>query len=91
MSEWRETVTEYTREYIRLRKETNRLLREGKIDKHQANHQNGNAKQFLMFARYQLKVAKKTNNLKNADSAPQTGGQIQKTTGTQRSGDSRHR
>ena len=58
MSELLETVGEYTREYIRLRKETNRLLRQGKIDKQEANHRNGNAKQFLMFARYQLETAK---------------------------------
>ena len=58
MSELLETVRQYTREYIRLRKETNRLLRQGKIDKQEANHRNGNAKQFLMFARYQLETAK---------------------------------
>ena len=68
MSESRETVRAYTREYIRLRKETNRLLREGKIDKNEANHQNGNAKQFLMFARYQLEAAKKAENLKSSAS-----------------------
>ena len=70
MSELRETVKEYTREYIRLRKETNRLLREGKIDKQEANHRNGNAKQFLMFARYQLEAAKKTGNLEKPASPP---------------------
>ncbi|HET9883216.1 MAG TPA: hypothetical protein VFS81_15780 [Candidatus Binatia bacterium] len=69
-SELRETFSDYTREYIRLRKETNRLLREGKIDKHEANHRNGNAKQFLMFARYQLEAAKKTSNLKSSASSP---------------------
>ena len=63
MSDLLQTVRDYTREYIRLRKETNRLLREGKIDKQEANHQNGNAKQFLMFARYQLEAAKKASNL----------------------------
>ncbi|HEX6436468.1 MAG TPA: hypothetical protein VF182_05010 [Candidatus Binatia bacterium] len=68
MSESRETVRAYTREYIRLRKETNRLLREGKIDKNEANHQNGNAKQFLMFARHQLEAAKKAENLKSSAS-----------------------
>jgi hypothetical protein len=67
-SELRETFRDYTTEYIRLRKETNRLLKEGKIDKHQANHRNGNAKQFLMFARYQLEAAKKTNTQKSASS-----------------------
>ena len=65
-SELRETFSEY----IRLRKETNRLLREGKIDKHEANHRNGNAKQFLMFARYQLEAAKKSSNLKSPASSP---------------------
>lgn len=64
MSELLETVRQYTREYIRLRKETNRLLRQGKIDKQEANHRNGNAKQFLMFARYQLETAKKAGDLK---------------------------
>ena len=57
MSELRD-VREYTREYIMLRKETNRLLREGKIDRQEANHRYGNAKQFLMFARYLLETAK---------------------------------
>ena len=71
MSESRGTVRDYTSEYIRLRKETNRLLREGKIDKHEANHRNGNAKQFLMFARYQRELAKKTSRLKSPVSAPQ--------------------
>lgn len=61
MSELRETVRDYTREYIRLRKETNRLLREGKINKQEANHRNGNAKQFLMFARYKLETVKKAS------------------------------
>ena len=70
MSELLETAREYTREYIRLRKETNRLLREGKIDKQEANHQNGNAKQFLIFARYQLEAAKKTSNLEKPASSP---------------------
>ena len=70
MSEFRETVREYTREYIRLRKETNRLLREGQIDKQEANHRNGNAKQFLMFARYQLEAAKKSSNLEKPASSP---------------------
>jgi len=69
-SELRETCSDYIREYIRLRKETNRLLREGKIDQHEANHRNGNAKQFLMFARYRLEAAKKTNNLKKPASSP---------------------
>ena len=59
MSELLETVRQYTREYIRLRKETNQLLRQGKIDKQEAN-----AKQFLMFARYQLETAKKAGDLK---------------------------
>jgi len=68
MSEFRKTVTDYAREYIRLRKETNRLLREGKIDKHEANHRNGNAKQFLMFARYQLETVKKAGNLERPES-----------------------
>ena len=62
MSELLETVREYTREYIKLRRETNGLLREGKIDKQEANHRNGNAKQFLMFARYQLETAKKAGD-----------------------------
>jgi hypothetical protein len=71
MSEVRETAWKYTREYIRLRKETNQLLREGKIDKHDADHRNGNAKQFLLFARFQLENAKKTRNQKLTDiSAP---------------------
>ena len=70
MSELRETVREYTREYIRLRKETNRLLREGKINKQEANHRNGNAKQFLMFARYKLETAKKASTLKSPASSP---------------------
>ena len=64
MSELLETAREYTREYIRLRKETNRLLRQGKIAKQEADHRNGNAKQFLMFARYQLETAKKAGDLK---------------------------
>jgi hypothetical protein len=64
MSELRETAREYTREYIRLKKETNRLLREGKINEQEADHRHGNAKQFLLFARFQLKTAKKTNILK---------------------------
>jgi hypothetical protein len=91
MSEPGETVTDYTREYIRLRKETNRLLREGKIDKHEANHQNGNAKQFLMFARYQLKVAKKTSNLKNAVGAPQNWRPDSEDNWHAKAGNSRHR
>ena len=70
MSELQKTIREYTREYIRLREETIRLLREGKIDKQEANHRNGNAKQFLMFARYQLEAAKKTSNLKKPASSP---------------------
>jgi hypothetical protein len=70
MSESRETVREYTREYIRLRNETSRLLRKGKIDQQEANHRNGNAKQFLMFARYQLESAKKASNLKGPASSP---------------------
>ena len=70
MSELRETAREYTREYIRLRKETNRLLRDRKIDKHEANHRNGNAKQFLMFARYRLGAANKTSNLEKPASSP---------------------
>ena len=69
-SELREIFSDYTREYIRLRKETNRLLREGKIDKLEANHRNSNAKQFLMFARYQLEAARKTSNLKKPASSP---------------------
>jgi hypothetical protein len=64
MSELQKTIREYTREYIRLTQETSRLLREGKIDKQEANHRNGNAKQFLMFARYHFEAAKKTSNLK---------------------------
>ena len=64
MSELREAAREYTREYIRLKKETSRLLREGKIDEQEADHRNGNAKQFLLFARYQLETAKKTSMLK---------------------------
>ena len=63
MSDLRATAEDYTREYIRLRKETNRLLREGKIDKHEANHRNSNAEQFLVFARYQVENAKKGSNL----------------------------
>jgi hypothetical protein len=70
MSELRKTAGEYTREYIRLRKETNRLLRDGKIDKQEANHRNRNAKQFLVFARYQLAAAKKTSNLETTASSP---------------------
>jgi hypothetical protein len=70
MSELREIVREYTREYIKLRNETSRLLREGKIDKQEANHRNGNAKQFLMFARYQLETAKTASNLKGPASSP---------------------
>ena len=69
MSELLETVRQYTREYIRLRKETNQLLRQGKIDKQEANHRNGNAKQFLMFARYQLETAK-ASNLRRPASSP---------------------
>jgi hypothetical protein len=65
MSELLEAVRQYTREYIRLRKETNRLLREGEIDKQEADHRNGNAKQFLMFARYQLETAKRAGDLKS--------------------------
>ena len=65
MSDLRETVRKYRRDYIRLRRETNRLLREGKINRQEADHRNGNAKQFLMFARYQLEAAKKASNLKN--------------------------
>lgn len=68
-SELQETVRDYTRAYIRLRKETNRLLREGKIDKHEANHRNGNAKQFLIFARYKLETAKEASNLKSSVSS----------------------
>jgi hypothetical protein len=64
MSELRETAREYTREYMRLKKETNRLLEEGKIDEQEADHRNGNAKQFLLFARFQLQTAKKTSMLK---------------------------
>jgi hypothetical protein len=64
MSELLEAVRQYTREYIRLRKETNRLLRQGQIDKQEADHRNANAKQFLMFARYQLETAKKAGDLK---------------------------
>lgn len=64
MSELREAAREYTREYLRLKKETSRLLREGKIDEQEADHRNGNAKQFLLFARYQLETAKKTSMLK---------------------------
>jgi hypothetical protein len=60
MSELQETVRDYTREYIRLRKETNRLLREARIDKQEANHRNGNAKQFLIFARYRVDAQRKT-------------------------------
>jgi hypothetical protein len=67
MSELLEAVRQYTREYIRLRKETNRLLRQGKIDEQEADHRNGNAKQFLMFARYQLETAK-AGDLKRAAS-----------------------
>ncbi len=66
MSELLEIAREYTREYIRLRKETNRLLRDRKIDKQEANHRNGNAKQFFVFARYQLEAAKKTANLQSS-------------------------
>ena len=72
-SELRVTFSDYTREYIRLRKETNRLLRERKIDKHEANHRNGNAKQFLMFARYQLEAAKKTSTSRVPQTRPITG------------------
>ena len=64
MSELRQTAREYTREYIRLKKETIRLLKEGKIDEQEADHRNGNAKQFLLFARFQLQTAKKTSMLK---------------------------
>ena len=64
MSELRETAREYTREYMRLKKETNRLLKEGKIDEQEADHRNGNAKQFLLFARFQLETAKKASMLK---------------------------
>ena len=64
MSELRETAREYTREYMRLKKETSRLLKEGKIDEQEADHRNGNAKQFLLFARFQLQTAKKTSMLK---------------------------
>lgn len=61
MSDFREIARKYTREYIRLRKETHRLLRDGQIDKQEADHRNGNAKQLLLFARFQLQTAKKTN------------------------------
>jgi hypothetical protein len=70
MSELQKTIREYTREYIKLRNETSRLLREGKIDKQEANHRNGNTKQFLVFARYQLEAAKKTSNVKKPISSP---------------------
>jgi len=71
MSELLETVRQYTRDYIRLRKETNRLLREGKITKQEADHRNGNAKQFLVFARYQLETATKANSLTPPPGSPQ--------------------
>jgi hypothetical protein len=61
MSEFREIARKYTVEYIRLKKETNQLLREGKIDQQEADHRNGNAKQLLLFARFQLQTAKKTS------------------------------
>jgi hypothetical protein len=61
MSEFREIARKYAGEYIRLRKETNQLLREGKIDQHEADHRIGNAKQLLVFARFQLRTARKTN------------------------------
>jgi hypothetical protein len=64
MSDLRETAREYTREYIRMKKETNRLLKEGKIDEQEANHRNGNAKQFLLLARYQLETARKRGMFK---------------------------
>lgn len=87
MTEVRETVWKYTREYIRLRKETNQLLREGKIDKHDAEHRNGNAQQFLLFAQYQLEAAKKTSNQKlTATAHRMSGSATQKTTGTPKSG-----
>jgi hypothetical protein len=69
MSESLQTANEYTREYIRLRRETNRLLREGKINRQEADHRNGNAKQFLMFASYQLETAKKASKLKTPASS----------------------
>ena len=61
MSEARETAWKYTREYIRLRKQTNQLLREGKIDKQDADHRTANAKQFLLFAKFQLENGDKTS------------------------------
>lgn len=56
----------YTKEYIRLRKETNQLLREGKIDKREADHRNGNAEQFIMFARFQRNTARELDTAKAA-------------------------
>jgi len=73
MSELLETVRVYTREYIRLRKETNRLLRSGKIGKEEANHRNANAKQFLVFARYQLKRRRKLPTYKIPQARRTTG------------------
>jgi hypothetical protein len=67
MSELREIARKYTREYIRLRKETNQLLREGKIDKQEADHRNGKAKQFLLFAQFQLESARKTSGANITD------------------------
>ena len=90
MSELLETVREYTREYIRLRKETNRLLREGKIDKHEANHRNGNAKQFLMFARYKLETAKKASNLKTPATSPHNSKRDSEATGYKGAVNTRH-
>jgi hypothetical protein len=72
MSDLPENVRVYAREYTRLRKETNRLLRDGKIDKQEANHRNGNAKQFLIFARYQLEAKKRTSNLEKPASSPRS-------------------
>ena len=88
MTELLEAVREYTREYIRLRKETNRLLRQGKIDRQEANHRNGNAKQFLMFARYQLETARKAGDLKKPQALRTSGSESQKTTGFQTSDNS---
>jgi len=85
MSEARETAWKYTREYIRLRKQTNRLLREGIIDKQDADHRTANAKQFLLFAKFRLENANKTSNpVLPGELIAMSGSSTDKTSGTLR-------
>jgi hypothetical protein len=87
MSELREVAIKYTREYIRLRKETNQLLREGKIDKQEADHRNGNAKQFLLFAQFQIKSTRKTSGAKITTPVQSKTGEAPKRIGIRKSDD----